>query len=342
MPPTFVSTQQDDYYPFGLEINRNVLSPKNEYLYNKKELQEELSEFDYGARFYDPVIARWNTVDPLAELYRRWTPYNYVKDNPIIFTDPDGDSVSYSGGNVYMDGADAQNWARGQEIHEKKNKPTPNEALAMVAVLSGEKGAKLIGGWRKSNVGSNLGLENSPTGNISAVFERPAANGETEFAYVTAGTRPFRPIDWLNDIGQIFGLSPQYRESIANARAISDYVCSSSLTMIGYSKGGGEAAADALATGRDGITFNAAKPSPWTMSNNHVYFGGSEHIDNYDVSGQILSLLSPLIGHPIGTNHVLPGKPVTMIPAIIMLHPEILTHPITNHLLPAVNKGLGN
>jgi len=137
MPPTFVSTQQDDYYPFGLEINRNVLSPKNEYLYNKKELQEELSEFDYGARFYDPVIARWNTVDPLAELYRRWTPYNYVKDNPIIFTDPDGDSVSYSGGNVYMDGADAQNWARGQEIHEKKNKPTPNEALAMVAVPTG-------------------------------------------------------------------------------------------------------------------------------------------------------------------------------------------------------------
>jgi len=31
--------QQDDYYPFGLEINRLTSSPKNEYLYNKKELQ---------------------------------------------------------------------------------------------------------------------------------------------------------------------------------------------------------------------------------------------------------------------------------------------------------------
>ena len=39
--------QQDDYYPFGLEILRGTtVSPKNEYLYNKKELQEELQQYD--------------------------------------------------------------------------------------------------------------------------------------------------------------------------------------------------------------------------------------------------------------------------------------------------------
>nr|MCS3816572.1 RHS repeat-associated protein [Mucilaginibacter sp. X4EP1] len=67
--------QTDDYYPFGLEVNSLVNSTKNEYLYNKKELQEELGQYDYGARFYDPVIARWTTPDPLAEKMRRFTPY---------------------------------------------------------------------------------------------------------------------------------------------------------------------------------------------------------------------------------------------------------------------------
>jgi RHS repeat-associated protein len=87
---TAVQYQQDDYYPFGLEINRGVLSPKNEYLYNKKELQEEFGQYDYGARFYDPVIGRWTTLDPMAEEDRRTTPYNYTFDDPIRHTDPDG------------------------------------------------------------------------------------------------------------------------------------------------------------------------------------------------------------------------------------------------------------
>ena len=84
-------TQKDDYYPFGLEISRGTVpNPKNEYLYNKKELQEEFAEYDYGARFYDPVIGRWNTIDLLAEVSRRWGTYNYVEDDPIRLTDPDG------------------------------------------------------------------------------------------------------------------------------------------------------------------------------------------------------------------------------------------------------------
>jgi RHS repeat-associated protein len=89
--------QQDDYYPFGLEIARGTAAnPKNEYLYNKKELQEELTEYDYGARFYDPVIGRFNTIDRFAEKYSGYTPYQYGADNPISNIDMNGDSVGVS------------------------------------------------------------------------------------------------------------------------------------------------------------------------------------------------------------------------------------------------------
>ncbi|WP_336719083.1 RHS repeat-associated core domain-containing protein, partial [Chryseobacterium mucoviscidosis] len=84
----------NDYYPFGMNHLKSgnsffgSSSYKN-YKYNGKELQET-GMYDYGARFYMPDIGRWGVVDELAEKSRRFTPYNYAVNNPIMFIDPDG------------------------------------------------------------------------------------------------------------------------------------------------------------------------------------------------------------------------------------------------------------
>ncbi|MCB0517212.1 MAG: RHS repeat-associated core domain-containing protein [Chitinophagales bacterium] len=92
---------ENNYYPYGLEhkgYNDANGDAFYRYQYNNKELNPQLglNWYDYGARFYDPAIARWGSVDPLAENYYSYSPYNYVMGNPILFVDPDGMDVNFA------------------------------------------------------------------------------------------------------------------------------------------------------------------------------------------------------------------------------------------------------
>ncbi len=87
-------TDTNNYYPFGLNHIKGSFGTSNfgsyySYKYNGKELQET-GMYDYGARFYIPDLGRWGVSDPLAEVSRRFSPYNYGLDNPMMFIDPDG------------------------------------------------------------------------------------------------------------------------------------------------------------------------------------------------------------------------------------------------------------
>ncbi len=83
-------TQFVAYMPFGESFMEQHGKYDSPYKFNGKEMDSETGLCYYGARFYDPAIARWMSVDPLAEKGRRWSPYVYCFDNPIRLIDPDG------------------------------------------------------------------------------------------------------------------------------------------------------------------------------------------------------------------------------------------------------------
>lgn len=87
----------NDYYPFGGLIS-NVCNNVQSYKYNGKELDRKggLDWYDYEARYYDPLIGMFLSVDPLSENSYSVNPYAYCLSNPINRIDPTGMSSRYN------------------------------------------------------------------------------------------------------------------------------------------------------------------------------------------------------------------------------------------------------
>ncbi|MEM9549309.1 MAG: RHS repeat-associated core domain-containing protein, partial [Bacteroidota bacterium] len=90
------------YYPFGLQWdtpkqdeNGNSLEEsgvQTSYTYNGKEFQDDLgiNWHYYGFRMYDPAIARFTSVDPIADQFPHVSGFNYAENEPIANIDLHG------------------------------------------------------------------------------------------------------------------------------------------------------------------------------------------------------------------------------------------------------------
>ena len=90
--------QVEDSYPFGWSIkDRSFTHPNPEESYrfgfngkeNDKSFGNQLIQ-DYGFRLYNPAIAKFLSVDPLAPEYPELTTYQFASNSPIANIDRDG------------------------------------------------------------------------------------------------------------------------------------------------------------------------------------------------------------------------------------------------------------
>jgi len=79
--------------PFGetmAEQHAQTSAYANRWKFTGHELDRETGLYYAGARYYDPKISVFLSVDVLMEKYPGFSPYNYTLNNPINLVDPTG------------------------------------------------------------------------------------------------------------------------------------------------------------------------------------------------------------------------------------------------------------
>ncbi|MFH0921132.1 MAG: RHS repeat-associated core domain-containing protein [Fibrobacterota bacterium] len=94
--------EERDYLPFGDDRSPEATEPNTDYGFTGKEKDPETDLYYYGARYYDPVIGRFTSMDPLT-LGQSEKPlesvlsnpqalngYSYALNNPLRYVDASG------------------------------------------------------------------------------------------------------------------------------------------------------------------------------------------------------------------------------------------------------------
>ena len=221
-------TQYDAYLPYGeLLVDEHSSFEDLPYKFNGKQFDDETGLYYYGARYLNPMTSLWYGVDPLAEKFPVYFGYSYCYGNPTVFID-------YKG-----------------------KYPTKKEAAKLANHIYDGKAGDIVDGWTLKYV-----YTSKYSDSFKAGLYTKKTNGKIEYVLANAGTyfenssKGRQSV--IEDLKQPFGYSVDMHLSLKVAKEVVRKFKNSEITFVGHSKGGAEAAANAVATNRNAILFNPA------------------------------------------------------------------------------------
>lgn len=120
---------RETYQPYGARLIDSAASDNNEIWFAGEQYDESTGLSYMGARYYDPMLGRFLSMDPMqvdfASLYS-FNRYAYANDNPYRFVDPSGwDAEPIEGVTITARRDDVDPWSSWNLTNNSKDHDDP-------------------------------------------------------------------------------------------------------------------------------------------------------------------------------------------------------------------------
>ena len=189
---------REQYTPFGEQLQSPVANDNLDGFTGH--IKDRATGLNYmQARYYDPVIGRFLSVDPMGMMEMDLNPgyfnrYAYTMNNPITFKDPTGEWLLYFGADVKAGSVVGGGGGGGIYIGSKKDGGLDfgtYTTTSLGAVVGGEAGME-VGGSTSDRItvedlaGTSVGVEVNGyfiSGEASAVSSEGGEDGHADVMY---------------------------------------------------------------------------------------------------------------------------------------------------------------
>jgi RHS repeat-associated protein len=128
------------YTPYGDRRQDNQNPANVPYKFTGQELDNSTGLYFYGARYYDPMLGRFisaDTIVPSAADPQSLNRYSYVRNNPLIYTDPSGHTFLGDFGKIFSSSVGrAIGWAVAPMLMQYVDPATRGYAIAGTAAMA--------------------------------------------------------------------------------------------------------------------------------------------------------------------------------------------------------------